>query len=69
MLCCRAAGGGDARAAAMLKWVRAGLVGLPPPLVTAHSPTMELVLRGACGGCGGGAVPAAGRHSAGERLA
>ena len=69
MLCCRAAGVADARAAAMLKRVRAGLVGLPPPLVTAHSPTMELVFSGVCGSCGGGAVPAAGSHSAGGRLA
>ena len=54
----RATGGGAAKAAAMLKLGRevAGcvaaccLVGLPPPLDTAHSPTMELVLRGACGG-------------------
>ena len=49
LLCCRAAGVVDARAAAMLKRVRAGLVGLPPPLVTAHSPTVELVFGRVCG--------------------
>ena len=64
-----ASGVGDARAAAMLKWVRGGLVGLPPPLVTAHSPTVGLVMSGGCGRGGGGAEPAAGTHSAGERLA
>ena len=69
MSCCRAAGGGDARAAAMLKRVRAGLVGLPPPQVAAHSPREELVFSGVCRGCGGKAVPAAGSHSAGGRLA
>jgi len=52
----------------MLKRARAGLAGLPLPLVTAHSPTMELVFSGIWEGCGGGAVPEAGRHSAGGRL-
>ena len=69
MLCCRAAGVVDARAAAMLKRVRAGLVGLPLPLATAHSPTVELVLGRVCWTGGGGVVPAAGSHSAGGRLA
>ena len=64
----RASGGGDARAAAMLKLGRAvagavaGLVceGLPPPPEVAHWPTMVLVLRGGAGGGGAAGVPVPG---------
>ena len=50
LFCVRATSGGVAKAAAMLNGVRAGLVGLPLPLDTAHSPMEGWVLGGGCGG-------------------
>ena len=58
-------GGVAAGGAAAAGLVRAGL----PPPETAHSPTVVLVLRGACGGGGRVFVPAAWRLSAWRRSA